>query len=468
MSYFKRVQLDDGTDPISVTTGSNGDKYLEVAMIQDVHIDTNNSSTANLSSGSTFTGTATATLGVAGLQVSLKTDQNCTVYVDQSPDATNWDITDSFTYYYSKGGNGWTIQAVNSYVRVRVTNNGASATTYFRLQLALCPSVEALPRSLDNYGHLQVTAHLQDIETGKNGEVDAVGSLKTTIVTRLVGTQFSGTTKDTNFWTETVTGSGAVTKAGQITLSTGTTANSTVQYNSVRRGRKVPGTVNQFRAVARLTTDPQANNIRRFGAYDDNDGLFFQINGTTFGVGSRKGTVDTIVNSGSFNGNYGASVTMDTALKRLVINYTAFSAQFFVNDILLHSIVASTAPSCNTLTLPIRMENNNSGGNTTDNAFEVRFATVVRLGELQTAGVARYIGTNTTTILKYDAGTLQSIINNDNAGTVTIYDNTAATGTQIAVVDAAKALGTLNFNAPFSVGLTIVTAGGAKITVVYE
>lgn len=32
----------------------------------------------------------------------------------------------------------------------------------------------------------------------------------------------------------------------------------------------------------------------------------------------------------------------------------------------------------------------------------------------------------------------------------------------------AKALGTLDFNVPFSTGLTIVVAGGAKIVVIYE
>lgn len=57
---------------------------------------------------------------------------------------------------------------------------------------------------------------------------------------------------------------------------------------------------------------------------------------------------------------------------------------------------------------------------------------------------------------------------NSNAGNVTVYDNTAASGTQIAVIDTAKALGTLEFNAPFSNGLTVVTASGAKVSVIYE
>lgn len=159
---------------------------------------------------------------------------------------------------------------------------------------------------------------------------------------------------------------------------------------------------------------------------------------------------------------------MDTTIKRLVIDYTALSAKFYVDGVLLHTIVGSTTSLCNTLTLPIRMENVNSNGNDTDNSFEVRFSCIMRLGNLITNPQYAYIGTNTTTILKYGAGTLQRIINVDNAGDVTVYDNTAASGTQIAVIDTAKALGTLEFNAPFSNGLTIVTASSAKIVVVYE
>jgi len=72
-------------------------------------------------------------------------------------------------------------------------------------------------------------------------------------------------------------------------------------------------------------------------------------------------------------------------------------------------------------------------------------------------------------VIKYGAGTLHTIVNNDNSGSVIVYDNTAGSGTIIASIDLAKVLGTLTFNAPFSNGLTIVTTGaGAKITVTYE
>lgn len=250
------------------------------------------------------------------------------------------------------------------------------------MNAVLCPIADPLPRSLNSYERLKTSTGIVDEETGNRVEVDVLGSLKTVSPVRLIGTAFSGSTKDTNFWTEAVTGTGAVTQAGEILLATGTTADSTVSYASVRKARKITGASNQFRAVARLSTDAEADNIRRLGCYDANDGFFFQVNGTTFGVGSRKGGADTIVASGSFNGNYGASVTMDTGIKRLVIDYDHLSTKFFVNGVLLHTITGSTTALTNTLDLGIKMENINSGGNDTNNGFYVRFASILRLGVL--------------------------------------------------------------------------------------
>lgn len=80
-----------------------------------------------------------------------------------------------------------------------------------------------------------------------------------------------------------------------------------------------------------------------------------------------------------------------------------------------------------------------------------------------------YISTATTTTLKSGTGVLASItVGETAAGAITVYDNTAGSGTVIAVLKASVAEQTFNFNVAFGTGLTIVTAGASKIQVSYR
>ena len=468
--------VDSEGNKMSSHESADGDYHLGVTVEQNILVDTNNSSSTNLTSENeyTFIGDATSTLGVVGLQWSLKTDQNATVYIEESDDDTsddgNWDISYSFNYIAVKGGRGETVQATKSYWRIRVVLTGTTDTTYFRLSGVLCPIAFPLPSALNADGRLKTASSLYDVQSDIEGKITPFGRLKTAHAVRIIGTAFSGTTKDTNFWLETgTTLSGSVTQAGEITLATGTTADSVVKYQTARKARHVAGTANEFKFTGRLVTAPQANNIRRCGVYDANDGFFFQVNGTTFGIGSRKGGADTIVNSGSFNGNYGSSLTIGTSFGNFVIWYWEREVKFFVNGLLLHTLRATTASLANTNTFPITMENINSGGNTTNNSFEILVASVVRFGELKTESQYAYIAGVATPVLKYGAGKLHCIIINDNSGSFIVYDGITAGGTIIASVDCSKGFGTLTYGCPFSTGLYIATTGaGVKITVVYE
>lgn len=77
-----------------------------------------------------------------------------------------------------------------------------------------------------------------------------------------------------------------------------------------------------------------------------------------------------------------------------------------------------------------------------------------------------YISTAVTTTVKTGAGLLHTlVVNGGTAGTVIVYDNTAASGTILASFDSTNALNTYTFDCAFSTGLTIITSAATKVSV---
>lgn len=80
-----------------------------------------------------------------------------------------------------------------------------------------------------------------------------------------------------------------------------------------------------------------------------------------------------------------------------------------------------------------------------------------------------YISTATDTVVKSGAGVLHTItIGETAAGAITVYDNTSATGTVIAVLKASIAEQTFTLDVAFNTGCTITTAAASKLTVATE
>lgn len=143
-----------GGGSVFITYGGNSDIVNSalapgstggVAIVQDVNRDTNNTTTAQLGSGATFTGGCTSTLGISSYQVNIVTDQPSTLQVDQfkSPTCTGTpDNTSSLTVPASTPTSpltAITYQMTNENVRLRFTNNGAGATTTLSVTAELCP-----------------------------------------------------------------------------------------------------------------------------------------------------------------------------------------------------------------------------------------------------------------------------------------------------------------------------------------
>jgi hypothetical protein len=297
-----------------------------------------------------------------------------------------------------------------------------------------------------------------------------MGEMRVISPIRLVGTTFVGSTIDTNFWTATIFASGgtiatAVQGSGEIVLSSKTDSTGSVILQSVRKARYVGGSANRYRAQIQFGDTGKTDNTKRWGCFDGTDGAYFKLSGTTLSVCTLKASSETAVASASWNAS---TVTPTlTNVNTYEIYITNGRVYFVINDVLVHTIIASSVTWTATTNLPVRADNINSG-NTTDTTMSIRVNTIYRLDHLETDSISKYVGTDTTTVLKYGAGRLHRIVNCDNVGSITLYDNTSAGGTIIATIDTSKVLGHMEFGCPFSLGLTLVTASSSKVVVVYE
>lgn len=421
-----------------------------------------------------FVGLSASTLGVNAIQVGLKTNKNCTVWIEQSKDATNWDISDQYNYYSGNPNFGVTVQAISYYTRTRVRNLSDSSTSYFRLSTALCPIVEAVPRSLTASGNLKVAIQ-EDIDAyGFEAENTPMGEIRAVEPYRLSGGTFTGSTLDSNYWVDsTGTGGTTVVSGAQCVISTGTNLSNSISLQSVAVARYVGGAANRFRSVIRLPDAGVANNTRKWGAFDGTNGSYFQLSGTTFSIATLKDGTATTVSSGSFNGSLGSTLTItDQTVHTYETYWTNSKVHFSFDGDLLHTVKASTNTWSSMMHFPIRYENTNSGIST-NVSMNIRTGTIYRLGKELTAPKYRYIiGNNNTTACKVGPGVLHRIIANDGAGGsfINIYDNTAASGTTIGIINTANLSipAPLEFGCPFYTGLTISATNTVNFTVIYE
>lgn len=91
-----------------------------------------NSTTTPLASGATFTGVGELN-NLPDVKVTVSTDQDCTLYLEFSPDGTNWDSSIPIEFLNSDVKPPQVFTKGNRYFRVRLENTSASAQTYLRL-----------------------------------------------------------------------------------------------------------------------------------------------------------------------------------------------------------------------------------------------------------------------------------------------------------------------------------------------
>jgi hypothetical protein len=92
----------------------------------------NNSNDA-LGAGFSFVGGAESSGTYVELSVSMISDRDAIVYIDQSVDKVNWDIRSTHNYKTANGGMNFSVGSKHQWFRVIVLNNSGSAQTYMRM-----------------------------------------------------------------------------------------------------------------------------------------------------------------------------------------------------------------------------------------------------------------------------------------------------------------------------------------------
>jgi hypothetical protein len=456
----------DGSGYVNVQTTTDGG----IVINQNTAVDAASSSTTNLASGATLVGPSVPDMSYTAVQYIFNADQDCTVYIEQSLDGTNWDISDPFPFY-TPNGTGNTVQLVASYYRVRVTNTSPNTTTYFRLQVIKVPFLPSLPRSLDANGHLQTASNGFQDYRGTDQYIAPNGELVSVPLYKLVGDSFGISALDPNLWTAAIGVGGTVdVSGGQLRLITGTTANNAVSLTSVRTARFIGLAPNKIRIVFQLPDTGVANNTRRWGIGAGNDRAYFELNGTTFSVVTRKAGVDSAVANGSFNGQWGRTFTPGTASHFYEIIYQPRQVVWLADNKIVHTLSASATTWAETLHFPVYVENFNTAASVTSVSMFGRVATIARFGIPQTQPVKKYIHGAFSGNLKIGPGNLHGVAINSNTGTsITLYDSLTAGGDVIAIIQPNQIV-TLDYKMlTFSIGLTAVTLGGTiDCTILYE
>lgn len=464
----------DGTGYVNVQTTTDGG----IVINQNTVVDAASSTTTNLAGGATFTGPAVPDLNYTAVQYSIKCDQNCTIYVEQSPDGTNWDISDSFSFN-APTGSGNTVQLVASYYRIRVTNTSLITSTYLRLQVIKVPFLSSLPRSLDADGHLATHIYGAQDTRGIEHYNSPNGEFVSVPLYKLCGDSFGGDILDPSMWTASLgTGGTAVTTTGQLELSTGTTANNSTTVVSVTTARFSGLAPNKVRIPLSIPDGGTANNVRRWGMKaPTGDGVYFEIDGTTLNlVTLNSGVATTRATNGTFNGQYGLSFPIGTSSHFYEIIWQPRQVVWLADNKIIHTFNAAAAPWSGALHFPIYLENTNSGGSTTNVVLQVRLAAATRFGIPQMEKKGTFVsGTTAATIIKHDIGNFHeiSIAAVANNARIILYDNIAASGKVLFDTGAMPAnttpvsltMGGVHFN----FGLTVaITGAAANVLVVWD
>ncbi|MCW4039988.1 MAG: hypothetical protein NWE83_04445 [Candidatus Bathyarchaeota archaeon] len=215
--------------------------------------------------------------------------------------------------------------------------------------------------------------------TKDNAARTAFGLLKTATEGFLQDYRFTQSSVATDF-SEITTGIGSYNVANsRLEISTGAQTNSGIQLTSNFIHNYSPGKGQIVKFSIILLDSGIAGNIREWGLYDDNNGIFIRLNGTQYEIVLRSDGVETVIPAASWNGDNTITPDPNGHLWYCQFQWLGVGDFYIYYDgKLVHTINylgTSTDVSIANPDLPIRFYNSNST-NSTDVNMRVGCASV--------------------------------------------------------------------------------------------
>lgn len=187
-----------------------------------------------------------------------------------------------------------------------------------------------------------------------------------------------------SFWTSTVANGGATTTAGgEGLVQTSTALNGSAQLSSTAPAYH-PGQSAWLLAALRFGDTGMVGNTRRVGAFTTaatapQDGFYFELSDMIFNAVTCKAGVATAVAVGLWSRAAAAPFTLDANYHLFELRWTANRADFYIDSVLRHTVIGTSAPITATLNFPMTVQSINTSG-LTNNVIAVRNIGLGRFG----------------------------------------------------------------------------------------
>jgi hypothetical protein len=238
--------------------------------------------------------------------------------------------------------------------------------------------------------------------------------------------------KETDVWDERVVGVGTATfnvNASNVVMEVGSTAGSKIVRQTKNVMRYIPGRGATLAFAIRLDT-PQVGIRRRFGLFDENNGVYFEDDGGTYSYVLRSSVTGIVSEtrvyrddwSGEkFDGNGYTGVTADPTKQQMIsINYEWYGAGIVEFAWLMKNETipshtfenSNTNPGvwCSTPFLPIRLEIENITGVAGTHYLYQGSNSLIQEGEPEKLGILESISNPITGTTMSSANTFYPII----------------------------------------------------------